>query len=247
MVDSVNQQPDSVIGINNLSIVESGSSAIKFALDIEALGGLSDAEIKFLSLSKEKKTSVKIIESIISEKLTLENYEKMFCLTQYTPQGGTINPNQAVRNILYRDRKGVIVASVQIDTINKKIRVQNLADVLPKQECYTPAQVGTKLQNLAKFKKWSTEDGGINQFNGNREFRYKDSNGNVMAAIITKPNGTFDTIAEYEYKNGNKSQMLLTNHFGQSRVLYDGTSAVNQVTRIDIDSDGMIIEITKVY
>ena len=41
--------------------------------------------------------------------------------------------------------------------------------------------------------------------------------------------------------------MLLTNHYGQSKVIYDGSSDVNQVTRIDIDTDGMIVEITKIF
>ena len=179
--------------------------------------------------------------------LTLNNYEEMFCLSKYTVEGGTINPNQTVRNIRYKDNNGTIVAIIQIDNINKKIRMQNLGDVLPKQECFTPFHVGTKLKNLAKFKKWSTEDGGVNQFNGNIEMRYKDSYGNVMAAIITKSNGIFDTIAEYEYVNNNRSKMLLTNHYGQSIVIYDGSPEVNQITRMDIDTDGSIIEITKIF
>ena len=252
MVDSVNSKPESIQNndmMGSLSELNSDFSMSKaaFSLNIESLGGLSDAEIKFLSLSKEKKSSAKIIENLIYNELTLDNYEEMLCISKFKAMGGTINPNQSVRNIRYCDQKGCIVATVQIDTINKKIRMQNLGDVLPKQESFTPYQVGTKIQNLAKFKKWTTEDGGINQFNGNIEVRYKDENGNVMAAVITKPNGTFDTIAEYEYTSGNRSQMLLTNHYGQSKVIYDGTSAVNQLTRIDIDTDGMIIEITKVF
>ena len=252
MVDSVNSKPESIYNnsiLDSLTAVNNEFTMEKanFAVDISSLGGLSEAEIKFLSLSKEKKSSVELIENLLHKDLTLSNYEEMFCISNYKAIGGTINPDQSVRNIRYRDNLGNIVATIQIDTINKKIRMQNLGDVLPRQEVFSPYQVGTKIQNLAKFKKWSTEYGGINQFNGNEEIRYKDEHGNVMAAVITKPNGAFDTIAEYEYISGNRSQMLLTNHYGQSKVIYDGSSDVNQVTRIDIDTDGMIVEITKIF
>jgi len=238
---------------NNLTLKSSSpeieEEVLKFnsVLSLEALRGLSEAEIKFLSLSKEKQSSSEIVEKILTQELTLRNFEEMFCLTKYTIANGTVNPEQAVRNIRYKDEKGVIVATIQVDTINKKIRMQNLGNILPKQECFTPYQVGTKLQNLAKYKKWNIEDGGVNQFNGNTEIRYKDSKGNVMAAVITKNDGTFDTIAEYSYSHGYRTKMLLTNQYGQSLVVYDGTKAVNQLTRIDIDNGGMIIEITKVF
>ena len=245
MVDSIDIGSSSEL--NNLAELLSEKVNKRILLDLESNSKLSEAEMRFLSLSKEKAQSNKIIENLINRELTLKNFEDIFCLKEFSAIGGTINPEQAVRNVRYKDARGTVVATVQIDTLNKKIRMQNLGDVLPKQECFTPSHVGTKLRNLAKFKKWSTEDGGVNQFNGNIEYRYKDENGNVMAAIITKPDGTFDTIAEYEYKNGHKSQMLLTNHFGQSRVIYDGSSSVNQITRIDIDTDGTIVELTKVY
>lgn len=216
-------------------------------LDLQSQGILSEAEMKFLSVSKEKKTSVQTVDNIIKRKISLENFEVIFCLENYVAEGGTINPDQVVRNIRYKDKNGTIVAIVQIDNLNKKIRLQNLGNILPKQETFTPYQVGTKLEKLAKFKKWSIEDGGLNQFNSNVEIRYKDEYDNVMAAVITKPNGLYDTIAEYEYINGNRSKMLLTNHYGQSIVVYDGTENVRQITRIDIDTDGVIIEITKVF
>ena len=41
--------------------------------------------------------------------------------------------------------------------------------------------------------------------------------------------------------------MILTNVYGNSIVIYDGTSQVNQTVRIDIDNDGTIVEITKIY
>ena len=214
--------------------------------NMELEGNLSDAEIKFLSLSKEKKSYAKLFDNILSSELNINNYEEIFYLQDYTAFTGTINPEQAVRNIRYKDRFGRIVAIVQIDTLSKKIRMQNIGDILPKQECFSPKEVGIKIQNLAKFKKWTTEDGGRNQFNGNIETRYK-KDGVVMASIITKDNGVFDTIAEYEYKNGNRSKMLLTNTNGNSIVIYDGTNNVNQTARIDIDNNGSIIEITKVY
>lgn len=215
--------------------------------ELQNNGKLSEAEIKFLSLSKEKAGSSKTIQNIVQKEINLENYEEIFSLQNYKPIGGTINPNQAVRNIRYRDKQGTIVAIVQIDSVNKKIRMQNFGDILPRQEVFSPSQVAAKLQKLAQYNEWTTEDGGINQFNGNLEYRYKDSDGNVMAAIITKPNGSYDMVAEYFYINGSKSQMLLTNQFGQSIVFYDGSDKGVQKTRIDIDTDGFIVEITKVY
>lgn len=244
MVDSI--QKESYSNIQPIIVPEKKNSD-SVLLDINTIGELSDAEIKFLSVCREKAASSMIINNILKNKLTLNNYEEMFCLKEFQAIGGTINPEQAVRNIRYRDKNDVVVATVQIDTVNKKIRMQNLGDILPKQECFTPSQVGAKLKKMFEHKNWTTEDGGVNQFNGNVEIRYKDENGYVMAAIITKENGIYDTIAEYEYKNGYRSQMLLTNHFGQSKVIYDGTASVNQLVRIDIDTDGVIIELTKVY
>ena len=234
---------------NQYDFSEKSSKLIaeKIVKSFQADGQLSDAEIKFLSLSKEKRSSSELMENIFNSVLTLNNYEELFCLEQFTAFGGTVNPNQAVRNIRYKDKNGTIVATVQIDTISKKIRMQNLGDILPKQECFTPSQVGTKLHKLAQFKKWTTEDGGANLFNGNKELRYKDENKNVMAAVITKDNGVYDTIVEYEYRNGLRTKMVLTNNFGNSIVVYDNTSNVNQIIRLDIDNDGTIIEITKVY
>lgn len=248
MVDSASKSKN--LSENNLYdfSAESNKHLLeKFVENLQVEGSLSEAELKFLSRSKEKKSSAKTIQNILHSKLTLENYKEILCLQEYTPFGGTINPEQAVRNIRYNDESGIIVATVQIDTINKKIRMQNLGNILPTQECFTPYQVGTKVQNLAKFNNWSTEDGGINQFNGNIEIRYKDKHGNVMAAIIKKENGLIDTVVEYKYKSGNRYQMILTNYYGQSTVVYDGTEKVNQVARIDVDNGGSIVEITKVF
>lgn len=234
-------------GSHDFSAESSKLIAEKILNNFKSEGNLSDAEIKFLSLSKEKRSSVQLLENLYSTDITLKNFEKIFGLDKYTALGGTINPNQAVRNIRYTDKTGAIVAIVQIDTINKKIRVQNLGNILPKQECFSPSQVGTKLHNLARFNKWSVEDGSINQFRGNSEIRYKDSDGKVMAAVLIKDNGSFDTIVEYEYSSNNRSKMILTNSFGNSIVIYDGSESVNQLIRLDIDNDGTIIEITKVY
>jgi len=234
-------------GIYDFSAESNRQVVENFVKALISQGSLSDAEIKFLSLSKAKRSSEEIIDKILYSEMSLENYKELLCLDKYSEQGGTVNPEQTVRNIRYKDKSGAIVAIIQIDTINKKIRMQNLGNILPKQECFTPYQVGTKLQNLAKYNQWSTEDGGVNQFNGNTEMRYKDVNGNVMAAIISKSNGSFDTIAEYEYSSGNRSKMLLTNANGQSIVIYDGSEKVNQIARLDIDNNGTIIEITKSY
>ena len=248
MVDSASKSKNlSGSGLYDFSAESNKLVLEKFVKNLQYEGSLSEAEIKFLSLSKEKKSSAQIIENILYSKLTLNNFKSILCLENYTAFGGTINPDQAVRNIRFNDKTGTIVATVQIDTINKKIRMQNLGNILPIQECFTPSQVGTKVQNLAKFNHWSTEDGGVNQFNGNIEIRYKDKDGNVMAAVIKKANGVFDTVVEYEYESGNRSKMILTNYYGQSTVVYDGTKNVNQVARIDIDNGGSIVEITKIF
>ena len=234
-------------GLYDFSTESNRQVVEKFVQNLQSEGDLSDAEIKFLSQSKEKRSSAKFLEQIFSTELTITNYEEIFCLSDYTVFGGTINPEQAVRNIRYKDSIGNIVATVQIDTLSKKIRVQNLGHIFPVLECFTPYQVGTKINNLAKYNNWTTEDGGNNLFNGNHEVRYKDENGNVMAAVITKNDGTFETIAEYEYKSGYRSKMVLTNCYGNSIVAYNKTKQVSQTARVDIDNDGTIIEITKVY
>lgn len=243
MSDLANKSREHILN----SIISNDEINRKLLFELQKNGNLSEAEVKFLSLSKEKADSSYIIENIINQNLTIDNYEKVFFLDNYFAMGGTINPEQAVRNIRYRDRKGTIVAIIQIDTVNQKIRMQNFGDILPKQESFSPAQVVAKLQNLAKYNKWTIEDGGVNQFNGNLEYRYKDSEGNVMAAIITKSNGSYDMVAEYFYNNGYRAKMILTNQFGQSLVVYDGSEKVVQQTRIDIDADGSIVEITKIY
>ena len=233
--------------ININGILSNDKINQKLLLELQSSGRISEAEIKFLSLSKEKADSSKTIIDITNKNITLDNYEEVFSLQNYYPMGGTVNPEQSVRNIRYRDKKGTIVAIIQIDTVNKKIRLQNFGDILPRQESFSPSQVAVKLQNMARFNNWITEDGGVNQFNGNIEFRYKNFKGEVMAAVIKKPNGVYDMVAEYSYKNGKKSQMILTNQYGQSRVVYDGSEKCIQETRIDTDTDGMIVEITKLY
>jgi len=243
LVDSADLKKDNTV---NTFLLNSEINK-KILEEMQTNGKLSDAEIRFLSLSREKSGSSEVINRIIGAEMTLDNYEEVFCLKDYLPVGGTVNHEQAVRNIRYRDRKGTIVAIIQIDTLNKKIRMQNFGDLLPKQEVFSPTQVALKLQKMAQYNKWTTEDGGVNHFNGNLEYRYKDLNGNVMAAIITKPNGVYDMVVEYFYENGNKSQMLLTNQYGQSRVVYDGVENGVQKTRIDVDGDGLIVEITKIY
>ena len=243
MVDSADLKKDNTIN----TFLLNDEINRKVLSDLQINGKLSDAEIRFLSLSREKSDSSQAVNKIINSEITLNNYEEVLYLRDYQPIGGTVNPEQSVRNIRYRDRKGTIVAIVQIDKINKKIRMQNFGDILPKQEVFSPEQVALKLKNMALYNKWIIEDGGVNQFNGNLEYRYKDLNGKVMSAIITKPNGVYDMIVEYSYVNGNKSQMLLTNQYGQSIVVYDGAENGVQKTRIDIDGDGLIVEITKIY
>lgn len=248
MVDSASDTTkNSGKGLYNFSEESNRNVVEKLVNELQAEGSLSEAEIKFLSQSKEKRNSVQLLDSIISSEISIQDYEDVLYLKNYTAFGGTINPEQKVRNIRYKDSSGSIVATLQIDTLSKKIRMQNFGNILPKIECFTPFEVGMKIQKLAKFNNWSTEDGGVNRFNGNTEVRYKDGKGNVMAAVIKKEDGTFDTVVEYEYNTDYRTKMILTNVYGNSIVIYDGTSQVNQTVRIDIDNDGTIVEITKIY
>ena len=77
MVDSVNSKPENMYNnsmVDSLTDVNTGFSMAKanFAVEISSLGGLSDAEIKFLSLSKEKKSSVELIENLLHKELTCQ-------------------------------------------------------------------------------------------------------------------------------------------------------------------------------
>jgi len=89
---------------------------------------------------------------------------------------------------------------------------------------------------------WITEYGGINQFDGSVEFRYKDSDGKVIFAIITNKEGSADTVVEYEYVNNKKVRMTYTNTFAQTLTIYNQN--MNLTTSIDIDSNGNILSVT---
>mgnify|MGYP002624841120 CR=1 FL=1 len=105
--------------------------------------------------------------------------------------------------------------------INNKIRIQSFGNVFPKQDYLSPKLVNYRLTEKAKENNWTTEDGGINQFDGSIETRYKDAQGKVMAAVIIKPGGKIDTVVEYVYKDNQKCEMHHTSQFGHSKTFYD--------------------------
>ena len=184
-----------------------------------------------------------IISRLLNTELNFDNYEKVLNLTEYIAfEIPAFDTN--TRNIRYKDKDGNTVAIIQIDNNCNKIRMQSFGNILPKQEYSSPKLVNYRLEQKAKEENWTTEDGGVNQFDGNTEIRYKDSDGNVMAAIITKPGGKTDTIVEYGYENGKKAMMLHTSQFGHSKTYYDIENNSTKLV-IDIDTDGNICGISK--
>lgn len=193
----------------------------------------------------EEYTLSDVISRLSQAKITENNYEDIFSLANF--QAVELAPNtieNCIRNIRYKDSDGITHAVVKINTKFKKIKLETYTDILPKQDVSNTTNVGKRVLFRALFENWSTEDGGINYFDGNIETRFKDSNKNVMAAMITKPDGkTIDTVVEYKYVNGKKSEMLHTDQYGQSITIYDREKEIS-VLKIDIDSDGCIYCIT---
>ena len=196
----------------------------------------------------EEELSTNVIDNLFNTDLTLDNYELIFHLHKYHAVELQPTENEKVRNIRYKDSDGITMAIVQIYTQTNKIKLQTFGNIFPKQEFTSPEDVYNRILISANWANWSTEDGGINQFDGNIETRYKNSDGNVMAAVITKADGkTVDTIVEYQYKNGKKTGMLHTNQYGQSLTIYDSLNDLSQIMCVDIDTDGCIYSVTRGY
>ena len=68
-------------GLYDFSTESNRQVVEKFVQNLQSEGDLSDAEIKFLSQSKEKRSSAKFLEQIFSTELTITNYEEIFCLS----------------------------------------------------------------------------------------------------------------------------------------------------------------------
>ena len=189
-----------------------------------------------------------VIDDLFNTKLTLDNYETIFRLKDY--HAVELQPIQGgkIRNIKYKDHDGMTMAIVQIYTQTNKIKLHTFGNIFPKQEFTSPQDVLNRILVCAEWANWSTEYGGINQFDGNTETRYKNAEGLVMAAVISKNNGkSIDTIVEYQYKNGKKTGMLHTNQYGQSLTIYDSINELSQLMSVDIDTDGCICSLVRGY
>ena len=197
--------------------------------------------IRQLSLIKQDED---FTEKVLNANLNLDNYEDIFSLKQFKAVELPFSADENIRSIRYKDNEGTTLAIAQINTDCKKIRLQTFGKVLPKQEFVNPQQVNYRIMSKSKANNWTTEYGGINQFDGSIEIRYKDSEGNVMAAVIFKSDGSVDTVVEYQYCNGKKSQMFHTSQFGHSKTIYDDATDNTRLI-VDIDTDGNICCVTR--
>ena len=219
----------------------------------EYLNNINEIDIysavnKFIDTAEQidnNESQTDIINNLLNVNLTLNNYEEICLLTKYHAVELQPTVEESIKNICYKNADGIAMAIVQIYTKENKIKIHTFGNIFPKQEFTSPQDVLNRILINAKWSNWSTEDGGINQFDGNIETRYKNTQGHVMAAVITKADGrTVDTIVEYQYKNGKKTGMLHTNQYGQSLTVYDGSNDLTQVMSVYIDTDGYICSIT---
>ena len=203
-------------------------------------------ELEYIDESVNKDLYINVIDDLLNAELTLNNYEEIFRLKKYHAVELKPTPEENIKNIRYKDADGITMAIVQIYNNTNKIKIQMFGNIFPKQEFTSPQDVLNRILICADWANWSTEDGGINQFDGNIETRYLNSKGQVVAAVITKPDRkTVDTIVEYQYKNDKKTGMLHTNQYGQSLTIYDYSDDLSQIMSVDIDTDGSIYSITR--
>ena len=195
------------------------------------------------SSSSNKESELDFSEKVLNANLRLDNFEEVFGLKQLNSVELPSSSAEEIQSIRYKDNEGITLAIVQINKDTNKIRLQTFGGVLPKQEFINPQQVNYRIMSQSKANGWSAEYGGVNQFDGSIEIRYKDENGRVMAAVIFKSDGSVDTVVEYQYLNGKKSQMLHTSQHGHSKTYYDNTDTTKLI--IDIDTDGNICCVTR--
>lgn len=216
--------------------------------DIETFGSITDATnalVKELEKYNVEQPNETFVNQLIQQELNLNNYEEILGLKQYNSVNIKTISNQKIHSIMYNDNDGYTMAIVQIDFQRNKMVLEFLSDILPKQNYNTPKTINDIIVKKAIENNWSTEDGGINQFNGNIEIRYKNADGNVMSAIISTPEGNVETIVVYKYENGKRSQMVNTGQFGQVTTVYSTVKEVLQLMSIEIDTDGSVLRITK--
>ncbi len=176
-----------------------------------------------------------------------DTYEDLFCLSSFKSSTFPNIQEQNVQNIKYKDNDGNTVALVQVDRNNNRIRLQSFGNVFPKQEFKNPINVVSAIEKFIFSEQWDIEDGGINQFDGNIETRYKDQSGHVKAAIITKPDKkSIDTVVLYQYSDNKKYKMIHYSQYNLSVTIYDPESGSTFMV-IEIDTDGNVCGITINY
>lgn len=191
------------------------------------------------NISKESTPEVDFTEKILNAELTINNFEDIFNLKELHAVELPSSSDENFRSIRYQDNDGITLAIAQINPDINKIRLQTFGGVLPKQEYVNPQQANYKIMSKSKVNGWTTEYGGINQFDGSIEIRHKDADGKVMAAVIFKSDGNVDTVVEYRYQNNKKTQMLHTSQHGLSKTIYDVQKDSTKLI-VDIDTDGNI-------
>ena len=238
---------DSVDKIPTLSTNANGEVLnIKDSVDINTKVNDFVGELEHIDKAVNDDLYINVIDNLLNAELTINNYEEIFRLKKYHAIELQPISEENIRNIRYKDKDGVTMAIVQIYNNTNKIKIQMFGNIFPKQEFTSPQDVLNRILVCAEWANWSTEDGGINQFDGNIETRFKNSKDQVMAAVITKADRkTVDTIVEYQYKNDKKTGMLHTNQYGQSLTIYNGLDGLSQVMSVDIDTDGCIYSITR--
>ena len=184
-----------------------------------------------------------LLYNIQNNAVTSSNFEYIFCLNNLISFEFPSGSKDIIKTICYTDNDGMTLAALHINQLTKKIYIQAFAAIFPRHGFMPPNKVHSKILAKARLLNWSTEDGGINYFDGNIETRYKDDNNKVMAAVISKPDGEIDTIVEYQYKDNKKIQMEHTNQFGYTKTIYD-TSSNSATLVFDVDTTGNIYGIT---
>ena len=188
-----------------------------------------------------------VIDSLLLAELNVNNYEQILFLDYFTNEKQKTDFTEKTQDISYSDIDGNSIASVHIDFKDKKLTVEFISKVFIPQEYKSPQVVKEKIDSITKTNNWSIEYGGINPFNGFIEFRYRNSDNNVAAAVITSPDGKIDTVVEYEYLNGKKKKMIFTSHHGQRVTVYDTTKNSLLIMSVEIDTDGNILRIIKSF
>ena len=141
-----------------------------------------------------KKGIMTNLQSLTERVLTINNFEDVFCLKEFKRSELSFANDENICFIRYTDQDGNTSATVRIDMLTKKLKMETFGSHFQKQVFVTAEQIYFRAKEKAIRENWTVEYGGINQFDGNVEFRYKGADGKVFFAIITKKDGSVDTV-----------------------------------------------------